>query len=118
MEWIYVSPLNNPEGIIEGGDISLSGYFSPPKVEREITREREMPMKTISVTEATAKAILALAEALAVPSEQPVIPEPSAPVLEPSAPVVPALIPSGSAFAPVPSGPVPVAPKQSQLLHQ
>ena len=110
MEWIYVSPLNNPEGIIEGGDISLSGYFSPPKVEREITREREMPMKTILVTEATAKAILALAESLAVPSEQPVA-EPSAPVLEPSAPVVPALIPSGSAFAPVPSGPVVASPK-------
>ena len=61
-------------------------------------------MKTISVTEATAKAILALAEALAVPLEQPVIPEPSAPAVE-------FLIPSGSVFAPVPSGPVPVAPK-------
>jgi len=68
-------------------------------------------MKTILVTEATAKAILALAESLTVPSEQSVL-EPLAPTVALPVPSVPvAMIPLGSGFTLDPSGPVPVVPK-------
>tara|TARA_R100001244_G_C5100514_1_gene118702 strand:- start:362 stop:493 length:132 start_codon:yes stop_codon:yes gene_type:complete len=40
MEWIYVSPLNNPEGIIEGGDILFLSLFLHRRW-REKETERE-----------------------------------------------------------------------------
>ena len=72
-------------------------------------------MKQILVTEATAKAILALAESLTVPSE-PSAPEPLAPVVLPE-PLAPVGIPSGSQFTlSAPSVPVvptvPTAPSE------
>lgn len=63
-------------------------------------------MRQITITESTAKAILALAEALEVPSEpQDFITEPSAPV---------AVIPSGSPFqlSSVPSAPIVTVPSE------
>ena len=86
--------------------LSLGLFLSTEGGERNNPKERGENLKQITVTEATAKAILALAESLEVPSELPVV------VSEPSAPVV--VIPSGSPFQLVsePSAPIVTVPSE------